>query len=59
MDLNARVEVNFARVDINLKGSFYLILLHFFFHFDINTKVPLILHTIFKSNIPRHFGEMD
>ena len=33
-------------------------LLHFFFNFNI-TKVLIILHTKFQSNIPRHFGEMD
>ena len=30
----------------------------FFFNFN-TTKVLIILHTKFQSNIPRHFGEMD
>ena len=36
MDLNARVDVNFARVDVNFQSHCDLILLTFFFHFDIN-----------------------
>ena len=42
MDLNARVDINFARVDVNLQNRArkqdvshcYLILLQIFFHFD-------------------------
>ena len=37
MDLNARVDVNFARVDVNFqKGHCDLVLLIFFFYFDTN-----------------------
>ena len=56
MDLNARVDVNFARVDINFKQSLPQI---FFILISVNTKVPLILHTKFQPNILSHFGEMD
>ena len=56
MDFNARVDVNFARVDINFKQSLPQI---FFILISVNTKVPLILHTKFQSNILSHFGEMD
>ena len=47
MDLNARIDVNFARVDVNFQ---YFILI------PINIKVLLILHTKFQPNIPCHFG---
>ena len=37
MDLNARVDVNFARVHVNFQTFSDLILLYlFFFHFDTN-----------------------
>ena len=61
MDLNARVNVNFARIDVNFKnGHFDLVLISFFFILiSVSTKVPLILPTKFQPNIPSHFGEMD
>ena len=59
MDLNASVDVNFARVDVNfLNGHCDLILLQsFFILISINIKV-LIFHAKFQPNIPRYFGEM-
>ena len=60
MDLNARVDVNFARDDVVSNGHCDLILLTFFFILiPINIKVLLILHTKFQPNILTHFGEMD
>ena len=38
-------------------GHCDLILLQFYFHFDINIKVLLMLHTKFQPNIPSRFGE--
>ena len=59
MDLNARVDVKFAGVDVN----FQRVTVTYFFFFVIliivNTKVPLIPHTKFQPNIPSHLGEMD
>ena len=61
MDLNARVDVNFARVDVKFSnGHFDLILLNFFFILiPINNKALLLLHTKFQPNMLGHFGEMD
>ena len=61
MDLNARVDVYFARVDMNFQTvTATLFLTNFFFSLiPINIKVLLILHTKFQPNIPSHFGEMD
>ena len=58
MDLNARVDINFARVDVNLQnrarkqevGHCYLILLQIFFHLIIlKIKVQLMLYTNFSQ----------
>ena len=61
MDLNARVDVNFARVDENFQMvTVTLFYYNFFFILIlISIKVLLILHTKFQPNIPSHFGEMD
>ena len=61
MDLNARVDINFAGVDINSQtftGTQFCYNI-FFILISINIKVLLILHTKFQPNIPRHFEEMD
>ena len=50
MDLNARVDMNFARADINFQTIILI---------TISIKVLFILHTKFQPNIPSHFGEMD
>ena len=50
MDLNARVDMNFARADINFQTVILI---------TISIKVLFILHTKFQPNIPSHFGEMD
>ena len=61
MDLNARVNVNCAWVDVNFSnGHCVLILLPIFIiSIPINITVLLILHTKFQTNIPSQFGEMD
>ena len=61
MDLKARVDVNFARVDVNLQTVTVTQFCYNFFFILIpsNIKVLLILHTKFQPNIPSHFGEMD
>ena len=58
MDLNARLDVNFARVDVNFQTSLWphSVTMFFFFYFiliSVNTK-----STKFQPNIPSHFGEM-
>ena len=61
MNLNASVDVNFARVDVIFKRSrrpnsvnnFSFILI------PISIKVLLILHTKFQPNIPSHFGDVN
>ena len=59
MDLNARVDINFARVDVNFQTVTETYFRYrFFFYFDIiNIKVLLVLHTKFQLNIPSHSGE--
>ena len=61
MDLNARVDVNFARVEMNFKivTVTYFCKHLFFILIPINIKVLLIFHTKFQPNIPSHVGEMD
>ena len=61
MDLNARVDVNFARAECKCSNGHCDLILHnfFFILISINIKVLLILHTKFQPNIPSHFGEMD
>ena len=61
MALNTRVNVNFARVDINFQTVTvtYFCYNFFFILIPINNKVLLILHTKFQPNIPSHFGERD
>ena len=55
MDFNARVDVNFAWVDVNFQTvSVTLLIL-----MPINIKVLLILQRNFQPNIVSHFGEMD
>ena len=54
MDLNTRVNINFARVDVNFRTVTVTYIL-----IPINFKVLLILHTKFQPNIPCHFGERD
>ena len=53
MDLKARVDVNFARVDVNFqKGHCDLIPLQIFLILiSVGTKVPLIIHTKFQPNM--------
>ena len=58
MDLQVRVDVNFAMVDINFQSHCDPIPLQIFFIFiSLSTKVPLIIHTKFQPNIPSHSGE--
>ena len=54
MDLNASVDVNFARVDVNFQTiSVALYCFNFFFILiPIKSKAPHILHTKFQPNIP-------
>ena len=59
MDLNARADVNFARVDVNFQTVTVTYFFFFFILIPINIKALLILHTKFQPNIPSHFGEMD
>ena len=60
MDLNARADVSFARVDVNCQTvTEPNSVIFFFILIPINIKVLLILHTKFKPNIPSHFGERD
>ena len=60
MDLKVRVDINFARVDVNFQ-TVLVTKFHFrFFLFiliSLSTKVPLIIHTKFQPNIPSHSGE--
>ena len=52
MDLNACVDVNFFRVNINFQMAIVTIPLQIFFILiSINIKVLLILHTKFQPNI--------
>ena len=50
MDLNALVDINFFRVDVNFRTAISI---------SINIKVLLILHTKFQPNIPIRSGEND
>ena len=56
MDLNARVDVNFARVDVNFHSDLIPLQI-FFILISINIKVLLIFHTKFQLNISSHYGE--
>ena len=58
MDLKARVDVKFARVDVNFQKNKDIILLQIFFILiSLSTKVSLIIHTKFQPNIPSHSVE--
>ena len=59
MDLNARVDVNFIRVDINFQTVIVTQLCYrfFFILISINIKVLLILHIKFQPNILGRSGE--
>ena len=58
MDLNARVDVNFARLTLFSNGHGDLIPLQIFFSLiTINFKILLILHAKFKLNMPCCSGE--
>ena len=61
MDLNARFNVNFARVDENFQTvTVALFCFNFFFILiPINIKVIVTPHTKFQPNIPSHVGERD
>ena len=60
MDLNARVDVKFARFDVNFQTVTVTKPVIIFLDLkSINIKVLLILHTKFKPNIPSHFEDMD
>ena len=61
MDLNARVNVTFARVDVNFQTVTvtYFCYIFFFILIPINIKVLLILQTKFQPNITRHFRERE
>ena len=60
MDLNDRVDVNFARVDVNFQMfTVTYSVVFFFILISINIKVLFILHTKFQPNTISHFGEMD
>ena len=60
MDLKARVNVNFARVDIYFQNGHCDLInsaIDFFILISVNTKIPVILHTKFQANIPSHSGK--
>ena len=60
MDLNARNDVNFDRVDVNFQTfTVTQFCFKFFILISVNIKVPLILQTKFQLNILSRFGEMD
>ena len=61
MDLNARVDVNFAMVGVNFQTVIVTLFYSRFFFILISTdfKVLLMIHTKFQPNIPSHFREMD
>ena len=61
MDLNARVNVYFARVDVNFQtvSATFFCYNFFSFSYELISRVPLTLHTKFQPNILSHFGEMD
>ena len=62
MDLNARVNVNFARVDLNFQTvtvTDLTLLPTLFIFISINIKVLLMLDIKFQPNILSYFGEMD
>ena len=60
MNLNARVDVSFARVDVKFQTvtvtqfcyTFCFILI------SVNNNIPLVLLKKIQPNIPSHFGEM-
>ena len=56
MDWNARVDVNFFRVDVDCHCDLILQQI-FFILISINIKVLLILHTQFQLNITSRSGE--
>ena len=60
MELNARVNVNIAKVDVNFQiVTVTDSIIIFFILISINIKILLILHTKYQPNIPGHFGERD
>ena len=61
MDLNAWVDVNFFRVDVNFQRQLWSnsATIVFFILIPINIKVLLIFHTEFQPNIPSRSGEND
>ena len=61
MDLNARVDVNVFRVNVNFQ-TFTVILFRYSVYFiliSINSTVVLIFHTKFQPNIPCRSGKND
>ena len=60
MDLNASVDVNFARVNVNFQTVTVTLFCYnsVFILIPINIQVLLILHAKFQPNIPYLFGEM-
>ena len=58
MELNARIDVNFVKVNVNISnGHFDLILIQIIFIFiSFNIKVLLVFHTKCQPNTPSHFG---
>ena len=59
MDLKTRIDVNFARVDVNFQTVIVTEFRYrfFFILISLSTKVSHIIHTKFQLNIPSHSGE--
>ena len=59
MDLNARIDVNFFKVDVNFQTAIvdHIPQKVLFIFIPINIKVLLTRHTKFQPNILSRFGE--
>ena len=55
MDLKARVDLNFAKVEVNFQTVIVLQIV--FILISLSTKVPLIIHTKFQPDILSHSRE--
>ena len=56
MDFNAKVDVNFVRVDVNCEKGRY-ILIQIRFSLILLNQVPLMIRAKFRPNIPSRSGE--
>ena len=59
MDLKARVDINFAWVDVDFQTVIvsYFRYRCFFILTTLSTEVPLIIHIKFQPNLPSNSGE--